>query len=143
MKQENFNQQKKSGRKPKLDPATIRYSVSFNEVEHAQFLTLFERTRMSVKAHFIKVCIFDKPIKVITIDKTMSDYVRKLTEFHSQIRAIGQNYNQVVKALRANFSEQKAMTYLYKLEKVTKQLSEVYSKVLVLTERFEEQWLPK
>ena len=47
------------------------------------------------------------------------DYYTKLSDFHAQFRAIGTNYNQVVKELRIHFSEKKAMALLYKLEKHT------------------------
>jgi len=38
------------------------------------------------------------------VDKTMLDYYTKLSDFHAQFRAIGTNYNQVVKELRIHFS---------------------------------------
>ena len=139
MKKEN--KQKKSGRKPKLDPANIRYSVSFNETEHVRFLNLFEQTGMTAKAHFIKSCIFDKPIKVVKIDKTMSDYVMKLSQFHSQYRMLGNNYNQVVKALKSNFSEDKALTLLYKLEKITIELVGLSHKIIQSIKDFEQRFL--
>ena len=43
----------------------------------------------------------------------------RLTTFHSQFRAIGTNYNQCVRALKSNFSEKKALAFLYKLERHT------------------------
>ena len=139
MKEEN--KQKKPGRKPKLDPANIRYSVSFNETEHARFLNLFEQTKMAAKAHFIKSCIFDKPIKVVKIDKMMSDYVMKLSQFHSQYRSIGNNYNQIVKALKTNFSERKALELLYKLEQVTIELVGLSKKIIQSAKDFEQRFL--
>ena len=74
---------------------------------------------MSVKAHFITSCIFNKPIKVLKIDKAVQDYYMRLTAFFGQFRIVGTNYNQIVKALKSNFSEKKVLTYLYKLEKET------------------------
>ena len=71
------------------------------------------------------------------------DYHEKLTRFFSQFRAIGTNYNQVVRLLNANFSDKKAAAYLYKLEKETIELVKVTKEVIRLTQEFEETYLKK
>lgn len=134
---------KSGGRPPKIDPAKIRYSISFNEQEHARFLSLFEQSGMHVKAHFITSCIFDKTIKTVKIDKGTVDFYMRLTTFHSQFRAIGVNYNQVVKLLYTNFSEKKASANLYKLEKQTAEMAALCQQVIQLTREFEMKYLKK
>jgi hypothetical protein len=133
----------RAGRKPKDNPAVFRYSISFNETDHARFLSLFEQSGMKVKAHFIAACIFDKPVSVVKIDKAAMDYYMRLTTFHSQFRAIGVNYNQVTKAVKTAFSEKKALAFLYKLEKATLELVAINKQVIELTEDFEDKWLRK
>jgi len=131
------------GRKPKADPAVFRYTINFNAAEHNEFLTRFERSGMDVKAHFITSCIFEREIKVVKIDKAAMDYYMRLTTFHAQFRAIGTNYNQVTKALKATFTEKKALAFLYKLEKATLELVEIHKKVQELTAEFERKYLQK
>lgn len=139
----NKKQLKKTGRRPKEDPATIRYTISFNEQEHARFLALFDKSGMQVKAHFITSCIFEKTIKTIQIDKGTVDFYMRLTSFHSQFRSIGVNYNQIVKLLYKNFSEKKAAAFLYKLEKQTAEMAMLCQKIIQITEKFEEEHLKK
>lgn len=67
---------------------------------------------MKVIAHFITACIFQKTVKTVKIDMDAIEYHEKLTQFFSQFRSIGTNYNQIVKILYRNFSEKKARTYL-------------------------------
>ena len=131
----------KSGRKPKEDPAIYRYSVSFNSMDHERFLALFEKSGMSTKAHFIVKRIFDESFKVINIDKPTVDYYSRLTNFYSQFRSIGVNYNQVVKAINTHLTPKKALAYLYKLEKATFELIAVTREVAVLTKEFEENYI--
>ncbi|MDL2239156.1 hypothetical protein LJC25_01900 [Bacteroidales bacterium OttesenSCG-928-K03] len=133
----------KRGRKLKIDPAVFRYSVSFNMIDHERFLTLFEQSGMQTKAHFIVKRIFDESFKVIKIDRAAVDYYIRLNDFHSQFKAIGVNYNQVVKALNSNFSQKKALAFLYKLENHTKELTDLCSKIIELTKEFEGKWLQK
>lgn len=145
MEKEKSNMPKSfgKGRKPKSDPAVFRYSVSFNATDHARFLALFEQSGMRTKAHFITKRIFGEPFKVVKIDKAAVDYYIRLTTFYAQFRAIGVNYNQIVKALNSNFTEKKALAFLYKLEKATLELVELNRKIIDLTKDFEQQWLQK
>jgi hypothetical protein len=81
----------KGGRIPKNDPAVFRYTVRFNAMQHAEFLSLFEQSGMHTKAHFILARIFDEDFKVIKIDKNAIDYYTKLTTLYGQFRSIGVN----------------------------------------------------
>jgi hypothetical protein len=135
--------QPQGGRKPKSDPAVFRYSVSFTEAEHNEFLSRFERSGLTVKAHFIAACIFNRELKVVKVDKAAMDYYMRLTTFHAQFRAIGTNYNQITKALKATFTEKKALAFLYRLEKATLQLVAIHRQIQELTKEFEEKWLQK
>ena len=143
MEDNKRNQISKGGRKPKKDPATNRYSISLNDTENAQFLTLFEQSGMKVMAHFITACIFQKTVKTVKIDMDAVEYHSGLTKFFGQFRGIATNYNQIVKLLNANFSDKKASAYLFKLEKETKEMKELLQKVLILTEEFEKKYLNK
>lgn len=133
----------KGGRKLKPDPCIHRYSINLNDEDNARFLSLFEASGMKVKAHFITVCLFEKQVKVVKIDKRTSDFYMRLTNFYGQFRAIGVNYNQVTKAIKNNFSEKKALVFLGQLEKVTLELVAVNKQVMDLTREFEEKWLQK
>lgn len=141
MNEEKKPRNRKGGRIPKQDPANIRYVFYLNEVYEAKFLSLFEQSGHKVKAHFITSCIFDKPMKVIKIDKYTRDYYMRLTTFFGQFRGIATNYNQIVKALNSNFTEKKALAFLYKLEKVTMELVEIHKQVIELTREFETKYL--
>jgi len=141
MMDDNNKKQKKTGRRPKIDPAKIRYSISFNEEEHARFLNLFEKSGMKVKAYFITSCIFENKIKTVKVDKGTVDFYMRLTSFHSQFRAVGVNYNQIVKMLYSTFSEKKAASLLYKLEKNTLEMVEIFKKVMEITEEFNQQYV--
>ena len=137
------NKQHKGGRHPKDERATFRYSISLTAFENTKFLSLFEQSGMNVMAHFITACIFQKTITTLKIDKAAMDYHVKLTGLFGQFRAIGVNYNQLIKVLYTNFTEKKAGAYLYRLEKQTMELSALAKKIIQLTEEFEMTHLKK
>ena len=135
--------QHRGGRHPKKDPAVFRYSISLTAEENTRFLSLFEQSGMNVKAHYITACVFQKAIKTIKIDKATMDYYMRLTTLSGQFRAIGVNYNQIVKLLYRNFTEKKAAAYLYRLEMQTAELVGLYQKIIQLTTEFETNHLNK
>ncbi|GAB6010005.1 conjugal transfer protein MobA [Dysgonomonas reticulitermitis] len=134
----------KGGRPPKTDPCRHRYSIKLNDVDNVQFLAMLEETGLKYNAaKFIKTCLFKKEIKYVKINKAAMDYYMRLTTFHSQFRAIGVNYNQVVKHLKATFTEKMALAMLYRLEKATIELVTINKQVMNLTREFEDKYLKK
>lgn len=133
----------RTGRKPKSDPADYKYSFRLNAEENSKFEQLVADAEAKDRTLFIKKSIFGGQIKVVKIDKATMDYYIKLTEFHKQFQAIGNNYNQVVRAVKTNFGEKRAMSLLYQLEKATIELMLLTKKVMALTQEYEKKWLQK
>ena len=77
---------------------------------------------------------------MLVVDKTLVEYYTKLSDFHAQYRAVGTNYNQVVKELKSRFSEKKAMALLYRLEKCTQELVALSRRIVQLSQEMEERW---
>ena len=133
----------KYGRNPKLNPKTHCVMVRFDDVEWNRFLTMYEESNVYAKAVFLKAHFFEQKFKVLKVDKTLVDYYTKLSDFHAQFRAVGTNYNQVVKELRLHFSEKKAMALLYKLEQHTVELVKLSRQIVELSREMEAKWSQK
>lgn len=133
----------KGGRNPKPDPATECVMVRFNAKEYTRFLTMFEQSGVLAKAVFIKARVFGDTFRVIKTDRAALEYVAKLTTFYAQFRAVGVNYNQVVKELHIHFSEKKALAFLFKLEKATMELVQIGQQIIALTKEVDAKWSQK
>ena len=132
-----------TGRKPKTDPAVFRYGIKLTSEENGNFELLFEKSGMKQRARFIKAMIFGREMKVVRIDKAAMDYYIRLTNFYHQFQAIGNNYNQTVKAVKSNFGEKRAFALLRNLEKATIDLVVLSKRIIMLTREFEEEYLIK
>ncbi len=143
MSEHTRNKPNKGGRHPKKDPSIHRYVFRLTDEENAKFLSLFEASGANNKAQFVTSLLFQKPIKSVKVDMAAMDYYTRLTTFFGQFRAIGVNYNQVVKILYRNFSEKKAGAYLFKLEKQTAELAKLCRDIMELTKEFEVKHLDK
>ena len=108
-----------------------------------RFLKMFDRSGMTSKSAFIKARIFGEPFHVLTFDKSHHEYYTKLSDFHTQFRMVGNNYNQTIKELKCHFSERRAMALVCKLEKSMMQLVQIMHKVVELTIRYENHRIGK
>ena len=135
---ENFN---KGGRPPVTNECIHCVKVRFDDLEWDSFIGMMEKANQDVKATFIKQLVFSRPFRVLKTDRSLAVFCAKLSEFFAQFRTVGVNYDLVVKELKSGFSENKAMTMLYKLEKATLEMTSVMHEVKDLAKRFEGQWL--
>ena len=131
----------KGGRPPKNDPAKNCVMVRFSDKEYVRFLSMYEESGVYAKSVFIKARVFKEKFHVVKTDKVTLEYVTKLTQLFSQFRAIGVNYNQVVKYLNTHFSEKAALSMLYKLEKLTIELVETNKKIIELSDSLKQSFL--
>lgn len=137
------NQRKGVGRKPKLDPAIHRYVVRLTSEENGHFDIQFQKSGFKERSKFLKALIFEREVKVVKLDKAAMDYYIRLTNFYHQFQAIGNNYNQTVKAIKNNFGEKRAYALLRNLEKTTIDLVVLSKRIIMLTHEFEETYLIK
>lgn len=129
-----------NGRPPSPNRCTHCVMVRFDDLEWDALTRMMEKADETVRATFIKRLVFGKPFKVLTTDRSLAVYCAKLSEFFAQYRTVGVNYDLVVKELRTNFTEKKAMTLLYKLEKATIEMAKITADVRALSLQFDEQW---
>ena len=101
----------------------------------------FAKSGLKYKARFIKAMILDREMKVVKLDKAAMDYYIRLTNFYHQFQAIGNNYNQTVRAVKANFGDKRAFALVAKLEKATLESVVLSKQIIALTREFEERHL--
>ena len=110
-------EKRKAGRPRKANKKIHRVAVRFTEEENIHFLTLFERSEKKSHSEFLADKVLNTPMKIIQYDKTLHDFIVKLSSFPAQVKAIGNNYDQVIKFLFNHLDEKKARRLLYPLEK--------------------------
>ena len=131
------------GRKPKQDPAVHRYGIKLTGDENFRFRQMFEESGLDCYSKFIKAILFKREIKVVKIDKTTLDYYVRLTQLYRQFQAVGNNYNQIVRTLKTNFGEKRALQMLYRLEQRTVELVVLSKHIITLTQDYERRWLQR
>ena len=114
------------------------YICQTKRIKDEQQKKQIDRSGMTSKSAFIKARIFGEPFHVVTFDKSLHEYYAKLSEFYSQFRMVGNNYNQTLKELKSHFSERRAAALVYKFEKCMMQLVQIMNEVIKLTNRYDK-----
>ena len=117
MPQTSPSGKRKAGRPRKANKKIHRVAVRFTEEENIHFLTLFERSGKKSRSEFLADKVLNTPMKIIQYNKSLHDCIVKLSSFPAQVKAIGNNYDQVIKFLFKHLDEKKARRLLYPLEK--------------------------
>ncbi|WP_289873502.1 MobA protein [Bacteroides acidifaciens] len=134
---------KKAGRPHKVDPTAFRCSVNFTASEQAAVQTMHEKSGVESLSAFIKMQIFGKTFKVHYIDDATREFIDRLSSLNARYRTLAIDYDIIVKTLRENFTDKKAMKALYRLEQATIEMVKVNREIVALAREFDERWLQK
>lgn len=132
---------KKGGRKVKSNPRKHRHVFRLTESENEKLFVLFQSSGMKNKAGFIVSMLLDRQVKTVNVNVAALQYHATLTNFFTQFRRVGVNYNQIVKLCNQHFSEERAKQFIPKLEEHTKELSKLCFCIVKLTKEFEQKHL--
>ena len=93
---------------------------------NVNFVSSWQSLMQDLRSIIEQACVFDEIFHVVTFDKSHHECYTKFfavqsgkavrSEFHSQFRMVGNNYNQTQKELKSHFSERRAMALVCKLE---------------------------
>lgn len=128
------------GRPPKINATAFRCSVNFTATEHSQLLTMQEKSGIASLSAFIKMRVFGKPFKVFVVDENTRIFIDKMSSLNAHYRTIAIDYDLLLKTLRENFTEKKAMAVLAKLERQTIELVKTNREIVALAKQFDDQW---
>ena len=123
-----------------IDPKSYMHTFRLNEQQQVQFEKMMLTAGQRSQSKFILSRIFGWPFRVVQTNKDAHDYYLRLTNLYAQIRAVGVNYNQTVKAIHTNFNDRRAVALLARLEKYTQELTLLFGQVVRLTEEFNRRW---
>ena len=129
----------KTGKKPRT--LSYKYSFRLNEEQNIRFNELLCKAGSEHnRSRFIVKRIFAEEFRVVRIDPTLGRYVTRLNQFYEQIQRVGNNYNQIVKAINAHFSNVAIPHQIAALEQRTRELKALSIEILNLAKQAKE-WL--
>ena len=132
---------KRIGRPTTTDPRVHRYNFKLTTEENIRFKQMLCKAGLEHnRSRFIVKRIFAEEFRVVRIDPTLGRYVTRLNQFYEQIQRVGNNYNQIVKAINAHFSNVAIPHQIAMLEQRTRELKALSIEILNLAKQAKE-WL--
>ena len=121
--------------------ASYKYSFRLDEQQNIRFCRMLAEAGLEHnRSRFIVKRIFAEEFRVVRIDPTLGRYVTRLNQFYEQIQRVGNNYNQIVKAINAHFSNIAIPHQIAMLEQRTRKLKALSIEILNLAKQAKE-WL--
>ena len=120
---------------------SYKYSFRLNEEQNIRFNELLCKAGLEHnRSRFIVKRIFGEEFVVIRRDPLKTQFIARLNDFYFQFQRIGSNYNQIVKAINAHFSNVAIPHQVALLEQRTRELKALSIEILNLAKQAKE-WL--
>lgn len=125
---------------PRKEKNSHKYSFRLNTEQNIRFRQMLSEARLEDnRSRFIVKRIFAERFEVIRHDPSKVQFVARLNDFYYQFQRIGNNYNQVVKAVNAHFSNVAIPRHIAALEQRTRELKAVSIEILNLAKQAAER----
>ena len=132
---------KRTGRPTTTNPRIHRYNFKLTTEENIRFKQMLCEAGMEHnRSRFIVKRIFSERFEVVKHDPSKVQFIARLNDFYFQFQKLGNNYNQIVKAVNAHFSNITIPHQIAMLEQRTRELKALSIEILNLAKQAKE-WL--
>ena len=132
---------KRIGRPTTTDPRVHRYNFKLTTEENIRFKQMLCKAGLEHnRSRFIVKRIFNEEFVVVKRDPSKVQFIARLNDFYFQFQKLGNNYNQIVKAINAYFSNIAIPHQIAMLEQRTRELKALSIEILNLAKQAKE-WL--
>ncbi len=133
----------KGGRPALADPAKHRHVLYLNDRENARFLSQWEQSGVTSKSRFIAARLFGEPFRGGESGQIGSRILRPADRILRPVPGGCSQLQPSRKGVAQQLFGEKALAFLYNLEKATTELAALNRQVIALTNECRELWLPK
>ena len=132
---------KRIGRPTTTDPRVHRYNFKLTTEENIRFKQMLCKAGLEHnRSRFIVKRIFAEEFVVVRRDPSKTQFVARLNDFYCQFQKLASNYNQIVKAVNAHFSNITIPHQIAMLEQRTRELKALSIEILNFAKQAKE-WL--
>ena len=132
---------KRIGRPTTTDPRVHRYNFKLTTEENIRFKQMLCKAGLEHnRSRFIVKRIFEAEFVVVKRDPSKVQFVARLNDFYFQFQKLGNNYNQIVKAVNSHFSNIAIPHQFAMLEQRTRELKALSIEILNFAKQAKE-WL--
>jgi len=101
----------------------------------------YSKSTYRKQSDFVRKILLDKPISVYTRNKSLDEFMTEMITLRSELNAIGNNYNQVVKRLHTLDHFQEIKSWLILNESTKQILLNKIEEIKLKIVQINDQWL--
>ena len=118
-----------------------RITLRLTEKEYAKIESLFKASTCRKLSDYVRKNLFNRPITNTYRNQSLDDLMEETVVLSSELRAIGNNINQIAKKMNSfkTLSEFKTQVFWFEVDK--KKLLEKIEEIKIHSQKFSEQWL--
>ena len=121
--------------------ASYKYSFRLDEQQNIRFCRMLAEAGLEHnRSRFIVKRIFAEEFVVIKRDPSKTQFIARLNDFYFQFQKLGNNYNQIVRAVNTHFSHTAIPRQVLLLERRTRELKALSEQVIALSRELYELW---
>ena len=121
--------------------ASYKYSFRLDEQQNIRFCRMFAEAGLEHnRSRFIVKRIFNEEFVVVKRDPSKVQFIARLNDFYFQFQKLGNNYNQIVRAVNTHFSHTAIPRQVLLLERRTRELKALSEQVIALSRELYELW---
>lgn len=109
-----------------------------------EFTTLENRCKNTTcrsVSDYVRHCLFSKPITTVTRDASADEAIRQMSHLNRELKAIGSNFNQLVRRVNATAQAPDLKGLLLLFESQKKTLFSKIDEVKAQLQKLAERWL--
>jgi hypothetical protein len=122
---------------------TRKVTVRFTEEEYKTLNASFKNTTKRKLSSYIRAVLMHKPITVYTRNKSFDDFVAEMMLLRTELKAIGNNFNQSVKKLHTMDKDSEVKTWALLNENskqiFLKKVDEINSKIIQIDSKWSQE----
>ena len=121
--------------------ASYKYSFRLDEQQNIRFCRMLAEAGLEHnRSRFIVKRIFNEEFVVVKRDPSKVQFIARLNDFYFQFQKLGNNYNQIVRAVNTHFSHTAIPRQVLLLERRTRELKALSEQVIALSRELYELW---
>jgi hypothetical protein len=122
---------------------TKRVTVRFSPAEYDRIYRSYKRTTKRRLSEYFRFIMLDKPITVYTRNQSLDHFLTELLQLKNELKAIGNNLNQVVKKLNSLNTFPEVRIWQMDHEKRRMEYMEKVNEIYLKISQISEQWSPE
>jgi hypothetical protein len=118
-----------------------RIYLRLTDKEFTNLENRFKTTTCQNLSDYVRRCLFDKPITMVTRDAATDDLIVEMSQLNYELNAIGSNFNQLVKKVNSTPQFTGANSLFLLVENQKKILVSKIDEVKEQIQKMAEKWL--